>query len=686
MSIFSRTSEAKNPHHAGYRADIDGLRALAIVPVILFHAFPEILPGGFVGVDIFFVISGFLISTIIVRELRKGNFSFHGFYARRIRRLFPALALVLVSVIIFGWLALDADEYKMLGKHVAAGAGFVQNFVLWGEVGYFDTSGSLKPLLHLWSLAIEEQFYLLFPLVVWLAWRIRLNLLTLVAAIAVCSLIANLYWIGLDRSGAFYFPHTRIWELMAGAILAITYEQSSAPLAGGSGGRSIDPIQGAEPDRKDNRFLRSILSWLGLGLIIVATLAFDKDHNFPGWRAIIPVLGAVLIIHAGQSSWLNQYLFSNRLLVVIGLISYPLYLWHWPLLSFARIIESGPLTFSLKLALIAISVLLATLTYVLVEKPIRSGRFQSIWTVILVTMMLGIGILGYMIYERELTSKLGVRVEAVKEWERRHASFEKNCAEYFPEWNKRRDSFKCAFLEKGKPEITVIGDSHARRIFMGVSHFLLDDHNTGFFANACSMPFYDISADIHPVFRTPDYQYPRTKQINQALDFSINDPSVKLVIMTTSACWRHIVDINNPNYRNQGRTVESKMRLTFDRLRKSGKQVIYVLDNPLLNFDPKSCVSRPFRNNSEVSSCKMTRETFDNQRVEYFKIAKNVLSDYPEIKVFDVASQLCDDEHCYAVIDDELLYQDQSHLSFDGSIYVGQFLLPMIKDVLNIEK
>jgi hypothetical protein len=300
--------------------------------------------------------------------------------------------------------------------------------------------------------------------------------------------------------------------------------------------------------------------------------------------------------------------------------------------------------------------------------------------------MLCIGALGYLVHERELTSKLGVRVEAVKEWEERHPTFEENCAEFFPKWNERRDSFKCAFLENGKPEITVIGDSHARRIFMGVSHFMLGEHNTGFFANGCSMPFYDISVDVHKAFITKDFQYPRTKQINQALDFSINDPSVKLVILTTSACWSNIVDIKNLQAKNYGRIVESKMRLTFEKLTQSGKQVIYVLDNPLLNFDPKSCISRPFRGSSNQASCKMKRETFDKQRVQYFKIARGVLSDFPNIKVFDVASKLCDTEYCYAVIDNEMMYHDQSHLSFDGSVYIGRFLEPLIKEALNESK
>ena len=447
--------------------------------MVLFHAFPGHLPGGFVGVDIFFVISGFLISGIIFHELNQGRFSFPGFYARRIRRLFPALSLVLASTLIFGWFALDADEYKMLGKHVAAGAGFVQNFILWQEVGYFDIDSALKPLLHLWSLAIEEQFYIAFPLLVWIAWRMRLDLFALVLVIAVLSLTANLYWVSIDPGGAFYFPHTRIWELMAGAILAYltwmstNHTQLSDTQMRGRLYKTLSSTLGrlnvwSASLGKKTRLDKSVLSHLGLGLIVVSMFAFNKDQGYPGWRAMVPVIGAILIIYCGHHSWINRRLLGNKIVVFIGLISYPLYLWHWPLLSFARIIESEPLSVSLKTALIGISFVLATLTYWLIEKPVRSGSLKKFWTTALAITMVFVGVLGFLVHERELTSKLGARVQAVKEWENRHPAFEDYCAEYFPKWNIRRDSFKCAFLEKGKPEIAVIGDSHARRIFVGI--------------------------------------------------------------------------------------------------------------------------------------------------------------------------------------------------------------------------
>jgi peptidoglycan/LPS O-acetylase OafA/YrhL len=178
--------------HPKYRPDIDGLRALAVLSVVLFHAFPEVLKGGFIGVDVFFVISGFLISTIIFTSLERGSFSFREFYARRIRRIFPALVLVLASSYVFGWFTLLADEYRQLGKHIAGGAGFISNLMLWTEAGYFDTSAETKPLLHLWSLGIEEQFYFVWPLLLCFAWKRKFNLFTIAIGVAVLSFALNL--------------------------------------------------------------------------------------------------------------------------------------------------------------------------------------------------------------------------------------------------------------------------------------------------------------------------------------------------------------------------------------------------------------------------------------------------------------------------------------------------------------
>lgn len=206
--------------HPKYRPDIDGLRAIAVLAVVAFHAFPNLVKGGFIGVDVFFVISGYLISTIIFENLDKGTFTFSEFYARRIKRIFPALILVLVACLIFGWFVLLADEYNQLGKHIVAGAGFISNIVFWNEAGYFDNIADTKPLLHLWSLGIEEQFYIVWPLLLWCTWKRKLNLFTITVIFAITSFVLNLKGIKQDAVATFYAPYTRFWELLTGSLLA----------------------------------------------------------------------------------------------------------------------------------------------------------------------------------------------------------------------------------------------------------------------------------------------------------------------------------------------------------------------------------------------------------------------------------------------------------------------------------
>ena len=208
----------KNLFRPKYRPDIDGLRALAVLSVVGFHAFPKSIKGGFIGVDVFFVISGYLISAIIFENLKNKSFSFSEFYARRVRRIFPALALVLIACHVFGWFVLLSDEYKQLGRHIAAGSGFVSNMVLWSEAGYFDNSADTKPLLHLWSLGIEEQFYLAWPMLLWLAWKSRINLLGVTVVILLASFYLNVAEVKKDVIGAFYSPITRFWELLVGSL------------------------------------------------------------------------------------------------------------------------------------------------------------------------------------------------------------------------------------------------------------------------------------------------------------------------------------------------------------------------------------------------------------------------------------------------------------------------------------
>lgn len=335
-----------NPHPT-YRPDIDGLRAIAVLSVVMFHAFPDAFPGGYVGVDVFFVISGFLITGIITDRLGAGTWSFTEFYLARCRRIFPALAIVLVSALVAGWFLLSPQDYNALGEHAAASAAFVQNIMLWTESGYFDSDAIHKPLLHLWSLSIEEQYYLVFPLVLLALWRwgqLR-SVFIGVSLLACASFAANIWVTAKDPSSAFYLPHTRAWELMIGALLAIT--RSSA-----------------------RRSIAAVASVIGVALLAVAMAISGNSLDFPGWLALLPAVGAALVIYAGKDAWINRSLLSNRLLVWIGLISYPLYLWHWPMLSMRAIIDA-PDSAILTIAIISASICLAWVTYAIIERPIR---------------------------------------------------------------------------------------------------------------------------------------------------------------------------------------------------------------------------------------------------------------------------------------------------------------------------
>ena len=384
--------------HPTYRSDIDGLRALAVLSVVLFHAFPEILPGGFTGVDVFFVISGFLISTILYSNLEAGRFSILDFYGRRIRRIFPALILVLASCYALGWFVLLPDEFAQLGKHMAGGAGFVQNFILWGESGYFDNSAETKPLLHLWSLGIEEQFYIVWPILLWLGYRLRLNLLSITVLIAIISFALNIRGINVtkDLTATFYSPQTRFWELLIGGTAAyltlypnIKFKHRISRVLKSVHSAWIaivwDSQKQIEKQVLASAFTATearlkyfsganLCSIAGLLLLILGMILINKHRAFPGWWALMPTIGAVLLIIAGPLAVINRTLLSNKLMVALGLISYPLYLWHWAILSFLRIMQGEVPLWWYRVLAVLLAVGLSILTYKFIEKPIRFGK------------------------------------------------------------------------------------------------------------------------------------------------------------------------------------------------------------------------------------------------------------------------------------------------------------------------
>lgn len=342
--------------HLEYRPDIDGMRALAILAVVIYHAFPKLLTGGFIGVDIFFVISGYLISGIIFKSVATNTFSFYDFYNRRVRRIFPALLLVLSATFIAGWFILMGDDYKRLSIHTIAGIVFIQNINLYSESGYFDVGTETKPLMHLWSLGVEEQFYLLFPIAIIALWRFKFSIAKALILAGTISFLLGVYFIKKTPTAVFFLPQYRIWELLCGSGIAYI---------------SIFRINYFA--FLHSALVRNWLSFSGLAITIFSISVIDQNKLFPGWWALLPVTGSVLLISAGPEAWINKQILASKPMVFIGLISYPLYLWHWPIFSFAHIVLPGPQSVALKIGLLIVSSGLAWGTFNFLEKRLRNN-------------------------------------------------------------------------------------------------------------------------------------------------------------------------------------------------------------------------------------------------------------------------------------------------------------------------
>ena len=328
-----------------YRREIDGLRAVAVLPVILFHAGFSVFSGGYVGVDVFFIISGYLITSILISELEEERFSIARFYERRARRILPALFVVMLACLPFAYMWMFPSQLKDFAQSLVAVVFFGSNFLFWHESGYFAADAEIKPLLHTWSLAVEEQYYIVFPIFLLLAWRFGRNKMfwSVVVIAAISLLLAEWGWRN-KPSANFYLAPTRAWELFAGSICAFL-----------TVGRTL----------KSN----NVLSGIGLAAIIFAIFTFDKNTPFPSVYALVPVVGTALIILFGRQGTLVATLLSMRVFVGIGLISYSAYLWHQPLFAFARLGSLTEPSHILMAVLAVAALLLAWVTWRWVEQP-----------------------------------------------------------------------------------------------------------------------------------------------------------------------------------------------------------------------------------------------------------------------------------------------------------------------------
>lgn len=626
---------------SSYRPDIDGLRAFAVLSVIVFHAFPAWLPGGFIGVDVFFVISGYLISGHIFDSLGKGSFSLTTFYNKRIKRIFPALVTVLAACLVFGWFALLVDEYLLLGLHVAGGAGFLSNLILWTESGYFDTAAATKPLLHLWSLGIEEQFYIFWPILAWLLWKLRVNLSVAIMLLAAASFALNTTYFQLDQAAAFYSPLTRFWELLAGTGLALYERNRPAPL------RSSVALA---------------ISVVGALLLATSLALVHEGQNFPGWWALMPVAGAAFVIAAGSGAAVNGLL-GLKPFVAIGLISYPLYLWHWPLLSFARIIEGDTPSRELRIALVLLTFVLATVTYFLIEKPLRFGRFGRAKTAALIVAMIAVGLSGYWIYKdngiptrpavvsmAEASSQFGSSL-----WQ---YSSNETCLDRYPfeEANGYAYWF-CVTSADAPPEIMLLGSSFANHLYPGIAFNPAIGGHTTLSIGACA-----------PMMMPPTTLVPASTAPCEAAHWYKQQEYIKNLVTEAGTIKLAILDgIHLDQPANEGQI--GRVKAWVDFLESRDIQVVIFVPHVWREGYIKGCFARPFK--SPDMSCDIAASALEDIHRNFQPLMDSISGSNPDVVFYDQNELFCQNTCSFVLDGMPLIRDDTGHYTEFASRRLG---------------
>lgn len=657
-----------------YRPDIDGLRALAVGAVIINHAFPEIIPGGFIGVDVFFVISGYLITRIIVEEITEQRFSLVHFYVRRIRRIFPALIIVLLSTMGIGTVLLYNAEFVSLGTQILAGSGFVSNIILYQQVDYFGDLATNQPLLHLWSLGIEEQFYIFWPILIWLVAKQPRLLIPSIMLLLVSSFIININTIETDAPAAFYLLPSRFWQLGIGGFIAIHTLFSQRPVP---------------------KHFSLLISITGLACYVISLFVINKNVIFPGWYALIPTISACLLILPHTPNWITSHILSNRLLVWIGKISFPLYLWHWPLLVFGFMTLEHTFTPVLRIVMLVCSIILSAVTYQYLEKPIRFATTRRVPTYVLIIGMVLTAGIGWSIHTQKFVSLLpNFASDPIK-----NVVIEQPCHIVFDihasdATIKKLSKGICTIREgaTNKSEYVVIGDSHAhyfaggmikaskKQVMLYAYHGcvpLLGVDRKG--ANCLTNnPLSDILAYLrtHPTKHTHRY-------VVLVGRFSIIEPT-SLNVSAGANGVLFLPDQSQTDTQNNPQTIiDVGLRNTLAQISNlPNTSVIVVHQVPELQFTPKNCariVNIMQQNpNLDINTiCQTPRNDVIKHFARYRTAVDTVLADFPSVTSLNSDELFCDATSCYASINGKWAYKDHHHLNLYGTTKVSQSLISM---------
>ena len=627
-----------------YRSEIDGLRAIAVVAVILFHAGFSAFRGGFVGVDVFFVISGFLITSIIISDKETKTFSIVRFYERRARRILPALFLVLFACLIPAWLWLPPVDMISFCKSILAVSLFGSNFLFWSEAGYFDLAAELKPLLHTWSLAVEEQFYLLFPLLVALIWPLgRVFMALVLISVGLLSFWSAEAWGPNYPHATFFLLPSRGWELLLGSVLAVY--------------RSAIPARPTDSARRN--YLYEVVSIVGLALIGGSVYSFNKDTPFPGVYTLAPTIGTCLLILFADRATLVGSLLSVKWLVGVGLLSYSAYLWHYPLFAFARHASVGvPGRWELSL-LALVSLCLAYVSWRCVERPFRDrqrfGR-RTIFAVSLVGIVFfaAVGYVG-MTNNGFYSYRVSPNQARVLDTLRRSPRW----AECLYGEGDIRPKTPCIYNE-GRTTWAILGDSHSSELAMKLGDALKERGEALKQFSSKERPSFDESCQGSESCKT---------WTERSIEQIVSDPTIRNVVLIYRIHYyllgEHLSQYPQlPNDRSEELKVITWRHFVeaVNRLAKSDKRIILVLQAPEVR---KSLDDLVFQNRLAPDNISGVSRDWWRRRSAY--VTERLPEISSSVRVIDPADIFCDEKECVAVKDGIPWYFDDNHLSLEGA-------------------
>jgi len=643
-------------HTFGTRRDIDGLRALAVIPVVLFHFGLGGVSGGFVGVDVFFVISGYLITAVICRELAAGRFSFVDFWARRVRRIIPALTVVMLAVLVVGWLLLTPHDYSQLGRAIRYQAMFISNILFMRQDSYFNPASDFKPLLHTWSLSVEEQYYIFFPLLLVLLNRYLRQWRWVLFGLLLVSFGLNVWVIKRQPDAAFFLLPMRAWELLCGAALAVL----------------------PSPQRSLRPWVYESVSLAGLLAVLYALFFFDKTTLFPGWAALFPVLGATAMLWAnGQANTRVGRLLSLPWLVAVGLISYSLYLWHWPIFVYANAISIDGMQPLEAWAWIALSVALACLTWRYVELPFRdksllAGR-KPMLAAGLVSLLL-VALAGQWIRDAdgvpERLSGQAMRYAQARDWQR--GQMDCLLQKDSPDLHKI-----CRFGgDEATPPLQLVwGDSHAAALLPAIQ---ADARRYG-------IPVWLASLSGCPPIMSQQVRSQCQDFNTQTLE-TIRQHKIRDVVL--AARWslylygeedgdRQHVLYGKDSLAQAEQQVARDLTRMVANLRATGARVWIFKEVPMQRQGTVSRLSSLAMIGR--SAAEVGRPIADHQARQRFlaSLFNRLSAGDPQVHVLDPAALLCPDGICHAELDGYSLYMDENHLSDQGGERMKRLLAPI---------